>query len=74
MSSFRRAFLYLKSKRIKTIILFFLILVLATLSLSALALKDALETAQLNVRQVLGGYFTVEANMTDSDKWLINEL
>ena len=73
MSSFRRAFLYLKRKRIKTIILFFLILVLATLSLSALALKDAIETAQLNVRQVLGGYFTVEANMTDSDKWLINE-
>ena len=73
MSSFRRALLYLKRKRIKTVILFFLILVLATLSLSALALKDAIETAQLNVRQVLGGYFTVEANMTDSDKWLINE-
>ena len=50
MSSFRRALLYLKRKRIKTIILFFLILVLATLSLSALALKDAIETAQLNVR------------------------
>ena len=73
MSSFRRAFLFLKRKRIKTIILFFLILVLATLSLSALALKDAIETAQLNVRQVLGGSFTVEANMTDSGKWIISE-
>ena len=69
MSSFRRAFLYVTRKRTKNIILLFIIFIVATLALSAIALRSAVETAQLNVRQALGGYFAVSPNTEDSSKW-----
>lgn len=69
MSFFRRALLYLMRKPFKTLSLFFIILLLATLALSSLSLKDALETAQLNVRESIGGHFTVKLNEEDTANW-----
>ena len=69
MSLLRRAFLYLTRKYVKTISLFFIILVIATLALSAVSLKGALQTAQLNVRQSLGGCLIVEPNYDQSSNW-----
>lgn len=69
MSLFYRAFLYVTRKRTKTAILFLLFVVTSTLVLSGVAIKDAVQTAQLNVRQALGGIFTMRQNTSDSSKW-----
>lgn len=69
MSLFYRALAYIVRKRGKSISLFLLLLVIATLVLSGVAIKDAAQTAQLNVRQALGGVFTMEQNRSDSGKW-----
>ena len=69
MSLFQRAFLYVTRKRAKTAILFLLLTVIATLVLSGAAIKGAVKTAQLNVRQALGGIFTMRQNTSDSSKW-----
>ncbi|MDE7327131.1 MAG: ABC transporter permease [Lachnospiraceae bacterium] len=69
MSLFQRAFLYVTRKRAKTAILFLLLAVIATLILSGIAIKGAVQTAQLNVRQALGGIFTMRQNTSDSSKW-----
>lgn len=69
MSLFHRALLYITRKRSKSILLFLILLVIATLVLSGIAIKDAAQTAQLNVRQALGGIFTMEQNTSDSSKW-----
>lgn len=69
MSLIRRAFLYLTRKRVKTISLFVIVLVITTLALSSVSLKDAVETAQLNVRQSLGGCLIVEPNYDKTENW-----
>lgn len=69
MSLFQRAFLYVTRKRAKTAGLFLLLTVIATLVLSGIAIKSAVRTAQLNVRQALGGIFTMRQNTSDSSKW-----
>lgn len=62
MSFLHRAFLYLVRKRMKNLTLFIIVLVIASLSLSALALKTAVGTAQLNIRKALGGSFSVTSS------------
>lgn len=69
MSLLQRAFLYVTRKRAKSAILFLLFTVVATLVLSGAAIRDALQTAQLNVRQALGGVFTMKQNTSDPGKW-----
>lgn len=69
MSLFHRALMYITRKRGKTILLFLLLLMIATLALSGIAIRNAAKTAQLNVRQALGGIFTMEQNTSDSSKW-----
>lgn len=65
----KRALLYLTRKRGKTFILFLLLLVIATMALSGLAIKQAAQTAQLNVREALGGSFALKQNTSDASKW-----
>lgn len=65
----KRALLYLTRKRGKTLILFLLLLVIATMALSGLAIKQAAQTAQLNVREALGGSFSLKQNTSDASKW-----
>lgn len=69
MSFLYRAFKYDTRKLSKSILLFLTFLAAFVLILSGSAVKDALETARLNVRQALGGVFTMEQNMSDPNKW-----
>lgn len=74
MSFFRRAYCYVTRKKVKSGLLFLILLVLATLALSGAAIKGAVETAQLNVRQALGGMFTLQQNTSDPSKWVSTEV
>lgn len=74
MSLFQRAFLYITRKCTKSIILLMLLFVIATLVLSGVAIKDATQTAELNVRQALGGIFTLQQNTNDPDKWVSTDV
>lgn len=74
MSLFQRAFLYITRKYTKSIILFLLLFVIAALVLSGGAIKAATQTAQLNVRQALGGIFTLQQNTSDPDKWVSTDV
>lgn len=69
MSLLQRALLYIIRKRGKSVILFLLLAVIAALVLSGAAIRGAAQTAQLNVRQALGGVFTMQQNTSDPDKW-----
>lgn len=70
MSYLHRAFLYVTRKKTKSLILLLILLIIATLALSGAAVRDAAETAQLNVRQALGGIFTLQQNKSDAGKWV----
>lgn len=70
MNFAKRGFLYLIRKNGKTISLLILISVISTLILSGIAIRDASKIAQLNVRQALGGIFTLNQNTSDPDKWV----
>lgn len=73
MSPLHRAYLYLTRKRGKTILLFLIILVIAMMALSSFSLKGAVQTAQLNVRESLGGSFFVEPNKQNYNKYEYDE-
>lgn len=70
MNLFHRAFLYVTRKITKSLTLFLILLVISTLALSGAAIKDATGTAALNVRQALGGIFTLQQNTSDPSKWV----
>lgn len=70
MNLFYRAFLYVTRKTTKSFILFLILLVISTLVLSGVAIRDATGTASLNVRQALGGIFTLQQNTSDPRKWV----
>ena len=70
MNLFHRAFLYVTRKITKSLLLFLILLVISTLVLSGVAIKDATGTAALNVRQALGGIFTLQQNTSDPSKWV----
>lgn len=70
MNLFHRAFLYVTRKLTKTFLLFMILLVISTLALSGVAIREATGTAALNVRQALGGIFTLQQNTSDPSKWI----
>lgn len=70
MNLFYRAFLYVTRKITKSLTLFLILLVISTLALSGVAIKEATGTAALNVRQALGGIFTLQQNTSDPSKWV----
>ncbi len=74
MSFIHRAFLYVTRKRAKSLLLFLLLLVVGTLVLSGTAIQAATATAQLNVRQALGGVFTLQQNTSDPGKWVSTDV
>lgn len=74
MSFIHRAFLYVTRKQAKSLLLFLILLVIATLILSGVAIKEATGTAQLNVRQALGGIFTLQQNTGDPNKWVSTQV
>ncbi len=66
MSIFKRAFLYVMRKRGKTFLLFAILLIMATFVLTGLSIWKALETAQLDLWQSLGGKFDVFVDWSNS--------
>lgn len=74
MSYLHRAVLYVTRKKTKSLLLLLILLVIATLTLSGVAIRGATETAQLNVRQALGGIFTLQQNTSDPSKWVSNDV
>lgn len=70
MNLFYRAFLYVTRKSTKSLMLFLILLVISTLVLSGVAIKGGTGTAALNVRQALGGIFTLQQNTSDPSKWV----
>ena len=66
MSIFKRAFLYVTRKRGKTILLFAILLIMATFVLTGLSIWKASEAAQLNLRQSLGGKFDIHVDWENS--------
>ena len=66
MSIFKRAFLYVVRKRGKTILLFAILLIMATFVLTGLSIWKASVAAQLDLRQSLGGEFDVFVDWSNS--------
>ena len=66
MSIIKRAFLYVARKRGKTILLFAILLIMATFVLTGLSIWEASEAAQLNLRQSLGGKFDIYVDWENS--------
>ena len=66
MSIFKRAFLYVIRKWGKTILLFAILLIMATFVLTGLSIWKASEAAQLNLRQSLGGKFEIYVDWENS--------
>ena len=66
MSFLKRAVLHTIRKRGKTLLIFGMLLIMATLILTCFAIQDATETAALNVRESLQGGFTIDAKATNS--------
>ncbi len=66
MSIIKRAFLYVTRKRGKTLLLFAILLIMATFVLTGLSIWKASEAAQLNLRQSLGGKFDIYVDWENS--------
>ena len=73
MSIFKRAFLYVTRKRGKTILLFAILLIMATFVLTGLSIWKAAEAAQLDLRQSLGGKFDVRVDW-DNSPYVVKEI
>lgn len=74
MTFFARAWRCIWRKRTKSLLLFLLLFAVLTLALSGMALRAGLATAQLNVRQALGGVFTLTQNTDNPEKWVEMEV
>ena len=72
MSIFKRAFLYDTRKRGKTILLFVILLVMATFVLTGISIWKASSSAQLDLRQSLGGKFDVFVDW-DNSPYVVKE-
>ena len=70
MSFMSRAWLYIIRKKGKSILLFVILLVMATFVLTALALGNASKSAQQDLRQSLGGSFLIGFDYTENNPYL----
>lgn len=70
MNFMSRAWLYIIRKKGKSILLFIVLLVMATFVLTALALGNASDSAQQNLRKSLGGEFLVGFDYTKNNPYL----
>ncbi len=66
MGIFKRAWLYVTRKRGKTLLLFAILLIMATFVLTGLSIWKAAEAAQLDLRQSLGGKFDIFVDWNNS--------
>lgn len=74
MRSITLALRYVWRKRGRTISLLLILLVVATTTLTGLAVRDAAGDAQRTIRQTLGGVFTLEQNEDDPANWRMEDV
>lgn len=73
MGTTKRAFLYVTRKKGKSILLFFILLVMATFVLTSLSIAKSSQEAQQNLRKALGGEFQMVTDLSDSNPYARKE-
>lgn len=73
MGIIKRALLYVTRKRGKSILLFFILLVMATFVLTGLSIEKSSQKAQQNLRAALGGQFEVVVDLSESNPYARRE-
>lgn len=73
MNCMNRALLYVTRKKGKSLLLFLILLMMATFVLTGLSIGVAAKQAQRNLRSSLGGAFEVSVDYTDSNPYLQKE-
>lgn len=69
MGFMKRAFLYVTQKRGKSILLFIILLAMATFVLTGLSVEKAARVTQNNLRYALGGEFEVEPDYSENNPY-----
>ncbi len=69
MGTIKRAFLYVARKKGKSILLFFILLIMSTFVLTGLSTQKASQEAQKNLREALGGEFYVSVELSESNPY-----
>ncbi len=69
MGTVKRAFLYVTRKKGKSILLFFVLLIMATFVLSGLSIEKASQAEQKNLRQSLGGVFELMPEFSEKNPY-----
>lgn len=69
MGTVKRAYLYVTRKKGKSILLFFLLLVIATFVLTGLSIEKSSKAAQKNLREALGGEFEIVTEFSERNPY-----
>lgn len=69
MGTIKRAFLYVTRKKGKSVLLFFILLIMATFVLTGISIEKASQAEQKNLREALGGEFYVTVEFTESNPY-----
>ncbi len=69
MSTWRRAFLYVIRKKVKTILLFCVLLAMSTLILTGLSIYKATDDSALSLRRSVGGSIRLELDESNGANW-----
>lgn len=76
MNIWKRAYLHTVRKKGKTMLMFFILLIVSTMILTCLSIRSATNTAALNIRKSLMGGFTINATHIDNflDKNIVDTI
>lgn len=69
MGTIKRAFLYVTRKKGKSILLFFILLIMATLVLSGLSIEKTAQLEQKKLRQTMGGTFELSPEFSEKNPY-----
>ena len=69
MSTWKRAFLYTVRKKVKTVILFLLLLAMSTFTLTGLSIYKAADNSASSLRQSIGGSIRLELDENNRAIW-----
>ena len=73
MGTMKRAFLYVTRKKGKSILLFLILLVMATFVLTGLSIEKSSQEAQQSLREALGGEFEVVVDFSENNPYAKRE-
>lgn len=69
MRTIKRAYLYVTRKKGKSILLFFILLIMATFVLTGFSIQKASQAEQKNLREALGGKFCITVELSESNPY-----